>query len=340
MKKILFAVTKSEIGGAQKWVKEQISVCNPNFECHLATNKLGWLTENGNCRNLFVDNLIEKRFSFRYLFLLDKYIKDNKISIIIASSANAGIYSRLLKILNKKIKVVYVSHGWSAIYNGKIFTRFYIQVERFLSSISDSILCISRYDYYTAINIIGINKKKLKWISNSIFPLYQTCKRHTEENVKLLSVARLSSPKRMDLLISAVENIDVELHIIGDGILKKELEEVSQKNVVFHGEIENFQQFTNFDIFCLISDSEGLPLSAIEAMSCGLPLILSNVGGCSELISGNGSLVKNNAPDITKKIIEILPLVREQGKKSKILFETAFNLEKNKQEYISYYSEL
>ena len=340
MKKILFAITKSEIGGAQKWVKEQISVCNPNFECYLATNKPGWLTENGNCGNLFVNNLIEKRFSLRYLFLLDKYVKDNKISIIIASSANAGIYSRLLKILNKKIKVVYVSHGWSAIYNGKILTRFYIQVERCLSSISDSILCISRYDYQTAINTIGISKKKLKWISNSIFPLYQTCERHTKGNVKLLSVARLSSPKRMDLLISAVENIDVELHIIGDGVLKRGLEEVSQKNVIFHGEIENFQQFSNFDIFCLISDSEGLPLSAIEAMSCGLPLILSKVGGCSELISGNGSLVENNAPDITKKIIESLPLLKEQGKKSKILFETAFNLEKNKQEYISYYSEL
>ncbi|MDB4178785.1 glycosyltransferase [Amylibacter sp.] len=341
MKNILFVITKSEVGGAQKWVKEQISICNQNFNSHLATNKRGWLTKNFNSHNLFISKLIEMRFSITYLFLLNKYVSKNKIDMIIASSANAGIVSRLLKILNKDIKVIYVSHGWSAIYNGNKITQFfYTQVEKYLSKLSDSILCISEYDYNTAINIIGINKEKLKWISNSIYPIQQKNHQILEKKIRILSVARLSPPKRMDLLINAVQNIPVDLHIIGDGVLKSDLEKTSQKNVIFHGEIEGFKNFSEYDVFCLISDSEGLPLSAIEAMSCGLPLIISEVGGCSELISGNGSLVRNNISDINKKILECLPHIEKYGLVSKELFEAKFNLKKNKQIFISFYEEI
>ena len=71
---------------------------------------------------------------------------------------------------------------------------------------------------------------------------------------------------------------------------------------VFLRKVKDFQNFSDYDVFCLISDSEGLPLSAIEAMSCGLPLVLSNVGGCSELIKENGFLVDNSPEEIANKL--------------------------------------
>lgn len=305
MKKILFIITKSENGGAQKWTKEQIDICSDYFDCFLATNKKGWLTDCASAKDIFINSLIENRFSFTYLLHLNKFININQIDLIIASSANAGIYARLLKILNKKLTIIYVSHGWSSIYNGGKLTSLYTFIERQLSKLSDSILCISKKDYDNAHKIIKIKKSKLKCITNKIYPV-KIKKQRVDNKIKILSVARLVPPKRIDLLIKALENISVELHIIGDGILKRYLSSISNKKVFFHGNIDNFSDFSSYDIFALISDSEGLPLSALEAMSVGLPIVLSNVGGCNELVFNNGYLVNNDIEDIRKKLIKCI----------------------------------
>ena len=328
MKNILYMVTKSQNGGAQKWTKEQIEICSNDFNCFLATDKNGWLSQNIQVQNNFFNKLIYKRFSFSYLLELNKFIKNNDIDLIVSSSANAGIYSRLIKLLNKKIKVIYVSHGWSSIYNGGKLAFLYTFIERQLSKISDSILCISQKDFKNAENIIGVDKHKLKWITNKICSIDDNkILKKQDEIIKLLTVARLEIPKRVDLLIEATKCLDdVELHIVGDGSQRNYLESIKHKNVVFHGEIYGFNDFKNYDIFVLISDSEGLPLSALEAMSSKLPVILSDVGGCFELIDENGVLVKNNVYEIKKAIINTIVNRERFSKKSIELFNNSFNI--------------
>ena len=338
MKRILFLITKSEIGGAQKWTKEQIDICDGNFVCHLATNREGWLTASTQTENIFLNRLIEKRFSFKYLFLINRYVKANDIDIVVSSSANAGIYARLLKVLNTNLRVSYVSHGWSAIYGGNKLASFYSFIEKLLSFLSDSILCISEYDYDRAVEIIGIRKNKLEQISNSIFPLSEDLHSVQPGRKKILCVARASPPKRTDLLIAAVKDIDVELHIVGDGELLPGLQSMATSNVFFYGETQGFSRFQEFDIFCLISDSEGLPLAGIEAMSCGLPLILSNVGGCFELVRGNGSLVSNDVESIKAAILENISDQKARGILSIALYNHKFNLLENKRKYIAFYN--
>ena len=228
MKNILFMVTKSQNGGAQKWTKEQIEICSNDFNCFLATDEDGWLSQNVKVQDKFLNKLIYKRFSFSYLLLLNEFIKYNNINLIIASSANAGIYSRLIKLFNKKIKVIYVSHGWSSIYNGGKLAFLYTFIERQLSKISDSILCISKKDFQNAKDIIKINDNKLKWITNKIYPIknIEILKKQNEK-IKLLTVARLETPKRVDLLIEATKSLDnLELHIVGDGSQRNYLESI------------------------------------------------------------------------------------------------------------------
>ncbi|MGE4444822.1 MAG: glycosyltransferase [Candidatus Altimarinota bacterium] len=342
MKQILFMVTKSQNGGAQKWTKEQIEICSDDFKCFLATDENGWLSQNVKVQNKFLNKLIYKRFSFSYLLELNKFIKINNIDLIVSSSANAGIYSRLIKFLNKKVKVIYVSHGWSSIYNGGKLAFLYTSIERQLSKISDSIICISKKDFENAKKIIGINEDKLKWITNKIYPVNNQEKIHRQnERIKLLTVARLESPKRVDLLIEATKDLDnIELHIVGDGSQRNYLESLKHKNVFFHGEIDGFNDFKNYDIFALISDSEGLPLSALEAMSSGLPIILSDVGGCFELIDENGMLVKNNVDQIKNTIISAISNKNRFSTNSINLFNNKYNLELNKHVYMNYYKEI
>ena len=339
MSKILFIVTKSHIGGAQKWTKEQIEICSNDFQCFLATNNDGWLNKNVKVEDSFLNTLISSRLSLKYLFQLNKFIKDNGIDLIVASSANAGIYSRLIKLLNKEVKVIYVSHGWSSIYNGGKIAFVYNFIEKQLAKISDSVLCISKKDFENAKNVIKINDNKLKWITNKIYPIKNIEPLKIKNiKIKLLTVSRLEAPKRVDLLIKATENLDnIELHIIGDGNQRAYLETIKHKNVIFHGEIDGFNDFKSYDIFLLISDSEGLPLSALEAMSSGVPIILSDVGGCFELIDGNGILVKNDINEIKKAIVDSIANKEDFSEKLIKIFNKIYNLEFNKEVYINYY---
>ena len=107
---------------------------------------------------------------------------------------------------------------------------------------------------------------------------------------------------------------DIDFYIVGSGPDFDSLKENSQNvnNFIMLGEICEFSKFSDYDIFILCSDSEGLPMSAIEAAAAGLPVMLSNVGGCSEVIketadgSSNGILFQNKEEDISEKLSIIL----------------------------------
>ncbi len=92
MSNIAFIVTKSEIGGAQTWTNDMMELVRNGNTVHLITSEIGWLTEQNNYDNCFLLPQLKKKFSFwGYLSLL-KYIKKEKINVMVASSANAGIF--------------------------------------------------------------------------------------------------------------------------------------------------------------------------------------------------------------------------------------------------------
>lgn len=347
MKKLLFVITKGQTGGAQKFVYEQIKVLSDSFDCYLATNSKGWLSESldGIICDVFLDDGIEK-LSFIYLIKLRKFIKKNNISLVICNSANGGFYGRLAAFF-ANTRSVYVSHGWSSVYNGGKLAPILNFIERALSWMTSSVLCISENDYITASSMIKISKKKLIVINNAILPFSNSNPIETKDKVvyKLLTIARLASPKRIDLLLQAIKGLEnIELTIVGDGPNKDSLmklaEEQAIENVVFLGEIKAFDNFGDFDLFALISDSEGLPMSAIEAMSFGMPLILSNVGGCSTLIQESGVLVENEVNSIRDGVLTCIRNHDLFTKNSFAFYQEKFNLEKNKQRFVDYYTKV
>lgn len=304
MKKITYVITKPIIGGAQVWLIDQASLLSDMYEISVVTSRRGWLTDNlpPNIKVYFLPS-IEKRFSFKTLISLYKILSIKiKSDVVISSSANAGLYSRLVRVFYKH-RSIYVSHGWSCIYNGGHFSKFFIYIEKLLSYVTDCIWCVSNEDSRKAIHVIGCPPSKVFKLRNSVFPkVLHALER--KSSLKLLFVGRLEKPKRPDLLIEAVKNFsNIELSIVGAGKLRTELSDYP--NVNFLGEINGFDEFHLYDAFALISDSEGLPVSALEAASCGIPLILSDVGGCSELICNiqpNGILVSNDLKSISSAL--------------------------------------
>lgn len=346
--KILFIITKSEVGGAQKYVKEQIEIVKDDAYVYLATNMNGWLTEQtaASVENMLLDSRIESRLSLGFLNQLTAFINAHKIDLVVCNSANGGLYGRLAA-LRCKVPSIYVTHGWSSVYNGGKLAFVLNAVEKWLSKVGTKVVCVSQADYNVARNKVGIPESRLVLLRNCIFPVVQPSRElgYNGGKLKLLSLARFAHPKRMDLLVEAVKELDfVDMHIVGSGPEYTAIDDIIKAqhihNITLHGEIKSFKDFNNYHAFILLSDSEGLPMSALEAMSAGLPLVMSNVGGCRELIENNGLLVENDVVAV-KAALETLRINFTNYQQTvRSYFDRYFNLEQRSQDFLDLYRSL
>lgn len=327
MNNVAFIVTKSEIGGAQTWTNEMMKLVRNDSSVHLITSEKGWLTEQGNYDKILILPHLKKHFSLAGYFALLKYIKNEKIKVMIASSANAGIYSRMAKIF-AGFRCIYVSHGWSCIYNGGALKSLFIKIEKYLSHFTDVIWCVSKSDEEKARDIIGIRQDKIVTLTNSIPKM--KCKENYLNTKKIVFVGRLTHPKRPELLAEVVsKHPDIQLDVVGGGDYLEKLKDNFKEcaNINFLGEINSFNNYADYDLFALISDSEGLPMSGLEAHTAGIPILISDVGGCKELIDKNGMVVSNVAEEIEKGLLDIFDkyesyLIAAQSEKSKFDFNS------------------
>jgi glycosyltransferase involved in cell wall biosynthesis len=346
MQKILFIITKSEVGGAQKFVKEQIDISAKEFDVYLCCNQDGWLSQQlaGKLKGHLFSSSIEKTTSLLFLIQLIKFIKKNKIDLVITNSANAGFYGRLAAFFTRT-NSCYFSHGWSSVYNGGKLSFLLNFVERILAFISNKVICVSDNDFRIARDKISISTPKLVVLKNATLPIFKQKITPQNQPLKIIALARFANPKRIDLMIQSFEQIkDAELSIAGSGpdfeMWKQYVIEKKITNVKLLGEVQSFSNFNQYDAFMLISNSEGLPISAIEAMSAGLPLILSNLGGCPELINGNGILVENNIKGIVDAVEKIKENYIQYQANSIELYNSTFNLNNVKSNYINLYKSM
>lgn len=308
-----FIITKAEVGGAQRWTLDQIQLLQGDLTPHLICGDTGWLTDAHSGDTLVLEAMQKRIPSLSGLLKLKRYLVSHNVQTIVASSANAGIYARLVKLLIPTLRVVYVSHGWSAIYNGGKLAAIYTLIERALSKLTDLTLNVSKADEDKCIRKIGVSTDKRATILNRTPKPAEEKHCLATKPLQLLYLGRLAHPKRPDLLISAVNRFsadEIQLTIVGDGPQRAQLESMKGDNTHFAGEIKGFNRYHEHHALCLISDSEGLPMSALEAKAAGVPLLLSDVGGCGELLDTSvpNGLLCNNDPDEIFTAIQSLSL--------------------------------
>ena len=155
----------------------------------------------------------------------------------------------------------------------------------------------------------------------------------------ILTVSRLSQEKRVIDLVKAMNYIktskDVCLTIIGDGPMRDELQHYldSHKTAIkitiagFKDSVDEFYSSSN--VFCLVSEREGLPIVVLEAMNYGLPIVATDNGGNTELVKHgyNGFLV--NVGDIEGIANALTEIINNQ----KLCMEFSFNSRKMLNDY-------
>ncbi len=170
-----------------------------------------------------------------------------------------------------------------------------------------------------------------------------------------LYIGRLSYEKNLDLLIRGFAKFlkrypEGKLIIVGDGPIKKKMEKWTrdlgiEKSVIFFGRVENKQlPFTGvYNVsraFLTLSTSETQNISAIEAMSMGLPLIVPRSRGVQELVKDNGFLVNpNDSDEFVEKLVDLTEnddLFRKFSKNS-LLRSRRFDIGSTTEELIKFY---
>ncbi len=141
------------------------------------------------------------------------------------------------------------------------------------------------------------------------------------------NIARLVKVKNHQLLIDSMKIVlqtipEAKLLIVGDGPLRRELEEYARSlgisdNVVFWGETEYVHDLLKIiDVFVLSSLNEGISVTILEAMALGKPVVATRVGGNPEIIINKetGILVESN--DTEAMAEAIVSILNDRGKKT------------------------
>jgi glycosyltransferase involved in cell wall biosynthesis len=150
--------------------------------------------------------------------------------------------------------------------------------------------------------------------------------------LKVLCVSRLIERKGIRFLIEAIgmlKDDKIELVLVGEGNQEEELKQLAKDlgvadGVEFRGYVDHdsiSDIYKNSDVFVLPSLNEGMSNALLEAMASGLPVIVTDTGGTSELIDRNGIVVpKGDSNAIAQAVCELMddPEVRRRmGMKSR-----------------------
>ncbi len=189
----------------------------------------------------------------------------------------------------------------------------------------------------------GVPENKLVVIHNALKPIndIQPAKLPLKTPVNAVTVGRLISWKRVDTIIKAVAHIEnMGLVIIGDGPERDRLERIAQdlhvaNRVYFAGQRDNAETLALMaacDIFILNSTYEGLPHVVLEAMSLGLPVVATAVGGTPEVVvdGANGVLLDPTKDMLAHKMQDLAmdPAKRERlAKQGQQTVSEKFNIQ-------------
>ena len=252
-----------------------------------------------------LDKIIRYLFSKLYFFRLWYYLFISEFEVI-HTHIHSQIISQILASVLSGKRMIWTIHGEYSM------GRFTLWIIRILLSIlpstkfqiiADSISALHSTLPFTGNNFkpdniipTGINLKPyLQEYDQSLIREKYNIK---DDTILIGSTGRIVWEKGYDQLLSLLENYDFGekifyILVAGDGSLRNKFIKRIEKNkleshITFIGNIKNIPEFLSaLDIYIQPSVTEGFPLSVLEAMATGLPIICSDAGGLKEMINND-----------------------------------------------------
>jgi len=226
-----------------------------------------------------------------------------------------GFHSTLFPAVIKRKPLVVTFHGSDAL-KEPLRHKVYRSLQKFIISRCDNIIAVSNEIKNVLTSNLGADINKISIIScgvdTSVFvPLEKMDTRRKlgiAENAKVVLFAgSLNYSKGVDVIFECAQRMpDVLFIFVGDGLLKTDIKNCKFPGTCPHEEMAKWMN--SADIFVLPSRSEGTPVVILEALSCGIPVIASRIGGCPDVIKDGktGYLVPVNDVDMMQRKVRDL----------------------------------
>jgi len=346
--KILFIITKSNWGGAQKYVFDLATHLDTKaYAVTVAAGGEGMLMERlkkAGIRTLPVPWLgrdISVVSDIMALIGLVRIVVRERPDVVHLNSSKAGVLGAVaargvMLFLRRGPVVIFTVHGWAFFEDRPWPARFFLWCASWFASLfHDHVILISGHDLTVARKFIP--RRKISYIPHGLslprFLQRPQARAYLMRRIQRIipastivvgTIAELTPNKRLEDLIDAfmiaqeaVRSRRMILCIIGAGeekqaLARRVLETAGalRKEIFFLGFIPDASDYLRgFDLFVLPSSKEGLPYILMEAMSAGLPIIATSVGGVPDLIADktDGILVSPRRPDaIAEAIVGIV----------------------------------
>lgn len=228
-------------------------------------------------------------------------IKKEKPGVIHTHSAKGGFLGRLAAKFTGN-KVIYTPHGFSYMSFTGVKRVLFYSLEMLAGKWTSMVMAVSYSEANRAIFEVGIRPEKVKVILNAI-PVPDLKVREEKPCVKIGMIGRLTYQKNPLLFLEVAytmlqKNPNLEFSILGAGLhdhltteINEFLEAHQMKDKIQllqwgnQGTSKRFLEET--DVFVMTSVFEGLPYSLVEAMSMGIPCVVSKVDGNTDVIHNN-----------------------------------------------------
>ncbi len=292
------------MGGAQTHVSLLIEYMkNSGHTVAVMASPRGWLEER--CKKLnitFYQNIYFKN-SYNPLNLIYALHGVRTIAyqimpdIVHCHSGGGGFFGRLGTI-GIPAKKIFTAHGWSFRRGVPILQRVIGWLGEFLMRpLTDMTICVSEFDRALGLRASILSPDTSVVIHNGVpIPDYKMPSR-TPGKINIIFAGRYAPPKRQDLLLEAISYLPEELRsrisiqLLGNGPERRKLEEFAAKlnisNIIHFDSLPTERMgeaYMSGSLLVLISDYEAFPMVILEAMSYGLPIIASKVGGIPEIV--------------------------------------------------------
>jgi glycosyltransferase involved in cell wall biosynthesis len=324
---ILYLITRAEMGGSQTHLLELLRGFRHEFRLSLATGEEGFLTEAA--RSLGVEtfvlpNLVQPLDPLRDVKALKEVIQilqRIRPDLIHCHTSKAGIVGRAAARA-VGVPAVFTAHTWSfANGTSRMWKLIGTPSERLAARFTTKIIAVSDSNRDLAIKQKVAPEYKIVTVHNGIPDTGCRARPDRAGVPRIVMVARFAPQKNQQQLLSALADVDLpfRLTFVGDGPTRGAIEQQAGElglipRVEFLGVRRDTDQIlAASDLFVLATNWEGFPITILEAMRAGLPVIATDVDGVREAVfdGETGYLVPRGD---TQSLREKLVLVLNNGK--------------------------
>lgn len=297
---VCYLITRSEMGGSQTHVLDLLRGFRDRFQITLITGEEGFLTEES--RRIGIDtrvspNLVQPlrpRQDLRALKDLTLLLRELQPDLLHCHTSKAGVIGRLAA-RKAGVRALFTAHTWCFADGTSLLWKVVgTPSERLTARWTEKIITVSESNRVLALQKQIARAEKLVTVHNGIGDSKYRARPDRDGIPQIVMVARFAPQKNQQQLLEALaglRDLPFRLSFVGDGPTRAVVESSARQlqledRVHFLGtRMDTEKILSESSIFALATNWEGFPITILEAMRAGLPVIATDVDGVREAVN-------------------------------------------------------